>query len=183
MRKPFSLTCFIRSKSKASIATSLLLLTGFILEKWKRSIKKVSSLQCMLSYSHLTEQMKSTPELDWRLPLVPLGRAWQLESSAASVCTASPSEMLLPPIACVAEGAQRLHWSLIYSYFFFFCWESQSVFQSRKCWDIFRGQNLFNKVLNYSICNLQARCLVSFHSLFSVQQPCLDHLDSDRVVK
>lgn len=58
-----SLTCFIRSKSKASIATSLLLLTGFILEKWKKSIKKpVSSLQCVLSCTHLMVWMKSTPE-------------------------------------------------------------------------------------------------------------------------
>lgn len=58
-----SLTCFIRSKSKASIATSLLLLTGFILEKWKKSIKEpVSFLQCVLSCTHLMVWMKSTPE-------------------------------------------------------------------------------------------------------------------------
>lgn len=122
----FSLTCFIRSKSKASIATSLLLLTGFILEKWKKSIKKpVSSLQCVLSCTHLMVWMKSTPEQQ------------HLCSSAgqeAPYCAAQEH---------LAAREQHCSWmrnltlkdavKLFFLNFFSWCWEPQ-WFQTRKCW-------------------------------------------------
>lgn len=190
VQETFSLTCFIRSKSKASIATSLLLLTGFILEKWKRRTKKqVSSLQCTLSYTHLMVWMKSTPEQEHPClstgPEAPSCAAQEHLAAGEQHCSRLHSLTLKGAAfsSCRRiEGSTKTALKLNLLFFFFFGVENLSDFRLENA-EMSSGDKAcltMYFITAFAICKLDVWFSLT---VFSAQQPCLGHLDFNRMLK